>query len=908
MLGLDTFFNPKSVAVIGASRTPGKLGYIILENLKMSFKGQIYPINPNASEILGLKVFPSILDVKEPVDQAIIVIPAEMVNKAVSECIRKKIRSCIIITSGFSEIGEKEREEKLRSLLKGGKIRIMGPNCLASNTPILITNDEHVKYKEMGNLIDYYLEKNPDKAFNVSGTTILPANNLDREIKVLSWNGRRFSFKKVLNFFKRHEKAVKVTLEGGKELVCSLDHPFLIKMPWGIEEIPTKDLEIGYKVPVVANIEINRISVKSIDLLEKADNLEESLESELRLKLDRVYKLQEFYKIEDKDYKNLRITTKHSRLSLPMHLPITHELCKLLGFFVADGHFHKNFLRIGFVESEDEEKEIRRCASEVFNSDNTNLSRTKGIKFGGKIGSLVFRHIFGIGRYAENKSVPDFIFSAEKDKIISFLSGLFSGDGCVYFNPKNNKRMIYLSSTSRTLINQTTYLLSILGISSNISVSKNRKAKFKNKIYNGKDLFYLRLESVKAIKKLYEMGFRFLDKKQNTDLENLVNSVKNEGGEEPNVVFKEIVEIENLEGEHDLYDFEIEDTHKFVANNIVTHNCIGIYKKDLDMVFFPRNRLKRPPEGHISFITQSGAFGSVLLDIISHEGVGVSKFISIGNKLDVNEIELMDYLGNDVETRCITMYLESIANGEEFVKVARRIVAKKPVVVFKAGKTEKGAEAVVSHTGALAGSSEIFSAAMRQAGVIEAKNSEEIFDFAKSLANQPVLKDNKIAIITEGGGFGVVATDAAVELGLELAKLEDSTLRKLKELLPSYASAKNPIDLTGDATDERYENTIDLVLKDKNISGAVIIALMQIPTLTDNFVNVLRDAKVHGKPITVCSAGGGYVLERNRKLESFGIPVYPTPERAVKGLWILHEYSKIWSKSVREKPLKVVKK
>jgi len=261
-----------------------------------------------------------------------------------------------------------------------------------------------------------------------------------------------------------------------------------------------------------------------------------------------------------------------------------------------------------------------------------------------------------------------------------------------------------------------------------------------------------------------------------------------------------------------------------------------------------------------------------------------------------------------METRCIAMYLESISRGEEFIRVAKNVVPKKPIVVFKAGSTQKGAEAVISHTGALAGSAEIFSAAIKQAGITEAKNSEEIFDFAKSLANQPIMKDNKIAIITDGGGFGVVATDAAVELGLDLPKLDDSTIRKLKDFLPKYASVKNPIDLTGDATDERYQNTIDIVLKDKNISGAVIIALMQIPTLTDEFVNILRDAKVHGKPITICSAGGGYVMDRNRKLESFGIPVYPTPERAVKGLWVLYDYGRILKRFEHEKPLKVVKK
>jgi len=326
---------------------------------------------------------------------------------------------------------------------------------------------------------------------------------------------------------------------------------------------------------------------------------------------------------------------------------------------------------------------------------------------------------------------------------------------------------------------------------------------------------------------------------------------------------------------------------------IIGPNCIGIYKNDLDMIFFPKKRLKRPPSGFISFITQSGAFGSILLDIMANEGVGVSKFISIGNKVDVDEIELIKYLEKDLSTRCIAIYLESVNNGQEFIKTAKRVTKTKPLVCFKAGKTEKGIEAVASHTGALAGSAKVYSAAFKQAGIIEAKSSEEIFDYAKILANQPVLRNNKIAVVTDGGGFGIVATDAAINCGLELPPLDNSSVKSLKSFLPSYASTKNPIDITGDATVERYKKTLEIVLKDKNISGVVCIALMQIPTLTDDIIDVLKDCKFFGKPITVCSAGSNYVLERNRKLERFGIPVYPTPERAVKALAILYEYGNI---------------
>jgi acyl-CoA synthetase (NDP forming) len=289
---------------------------------------------------------------------------------------------------------------------------------------------------------------------------------------------------------------------------------------------------------------------------------------------------------------------------------------------------------------------------------------------------------------------------------------------------------------------------------------------------------------------------------------------------------------------------------------LIGPNCLGIYKKNLDMLFLPRKRLKRPADGSISFITQSGAFGAALLDMVADEGVGISKFISIGNKIDVEEVELLKYLDRDLETRCIALYIETIENGLELIETARKIVKKKPIVVFKAGKTSKGAEAVASHTGKLATKPEVYSAVFKQAGMIEAQTTEELFDYAKSLADQPILNGNKIAIVTDGGGFGIVAADQAVLSGFELPELSKEALKVIKNALPAYGIAKNPVDLIGDSNSEIYEKVLGAVFKDPNINGVVVIALLQIPTLEETITDVLRDCKIHGKPFTVCSAGG----------------------------------------------------
>jgi len=330
---------------------------------------------------------------------------------------------------------------------------------------------------------------------------------------------------------------------------------------------------------------------------------------------------------------------------------------------------------------------------------------------------------------------------------------------------------------------------------------------------------------------------------------------------------------------------------------IIGPNCLGVLVPNkMDTLFLPRKRFKRPLDGPIGFLSQSGAIGTAIMDSIQKKGIGISKFVSYGNAADVTELDLLEYLGNDVSTRSIAMYIESIRDGQGFIKTAKKITPHKPIVVLKAGKTEKGSSAVMSHTGKLAGPAEVFSAALKQAGIIEAKTTEELFDYAKIMAQQPTFTGKNIAIVTNGGGFGVMAADAAMEAGFDVPDLTGDSLRRLKNAFPEHATARNPIDVTGDADTERFNKALEVAFKDNNIDAVVCVLLWQVPTLEDSLIDSLQDAKMSGKPFVVISMGSEYTVERSKKIETLGIPVYTTPERAIKSLKALRDYSLIRKK------------
>lgn len=343
-------------------------------------------------------------------------------------------------------------------------------------------------------------------------------------------------------------------------------------------------------------------------------------------------------------------------------------------------------------------------------------------------------------------------------------------------------------------------------------------------------------------------------------------------------------------------ELEIKKKIEGSSLRIIGPNCIGVYdpSNHVDTLFLPRYRLRRPKPGPIAFISQSGAFGSAVLDWAASQEIGISKFISIGNKIDVDEVDLLNYLADDPLTKCITLYVESIDRGREFLKTASRVTDSKPLIVLKGGVTQEGARAALSHTGSMAGSAKIYEGVLEQAGAMQAETVDELFDYARVLAYQPTPSDQKnIAIVTNGGGFGVISTDEVSKLDLKLANFNDETLKKLQEKLPDYAIPHNPLDLVGDADVDRYRFALNAVSSDPNVGIVLVIVLLQTSYIESDVVDAITESHVtYGKPTIVCTIGGEFTQMLVKMLEEDHIPSYVTPERAVNAINALVKYRK----------------
>lgn len=331
---------------------------------------------------------------------------------------------------------------------------------------------------------------------------------------------------------------------------------------------------------------------------------------------------------------------------------------------------------------------------------------------------------------------------------------------------------------------------------------------------------------------------------------------------------------------------------------VIGPNCLGVVNPStkVDSIFLPTHKMGRPKVGGVAFVMQSGAVGSTILDLIAREGFGISKFVSYGNAAVIDETDLLEYFGNDKQTKMIVLYVEGVKRGKEFFRLTRSLAKKKPIVVIKAGTTEKGAAAAMSHTGSLAGSYAAYRAVFRQNRMIEARALDDVFNFTKMFDTQPCCTGKRVAVITNGGGMGVLAADAVIENGLELAEFSDGTKVQIRRTMPSTVNARNPLDLVGDADAARYENAIKLAYDDPTVDAIIVITLFQTVSLDSRVVDVIVDAAARGeKPLINIALGGEYTEVQRRALESSMVPSYYSPSAAARSLAKLVEYSRFVS-------------
>ena len=357
----------------------------------------------------------------------------------------------------------------------------------------------------------------------------------------------------------------------------------------------------------------------------------------------------------------------------------------------------------------------------------------------------------------------------------------------------------------------------------------------------------------------------------------------------------------------------LEDEVKTIAKNagirVLGPNCLGVYDSStgVDMLFLPETRVlttgeevvatPRPRSGPIAVVTQSGAFGVAVLDYMAGEEIGLSKFVSFGNKIDVQEPEILEYLLHDVQTRVILLYAESINAGRDFMETAQKVTPYKPIVALKSGKTEAGARAALSHTGAIAGSDKIYDSVFLQSGVLRVRDTEELLDASEALAFQPPAAGNNVAVVTAAGGPAIIAADELESKGINVKRFSDETTQKFERLkkvgkIPSFATNYNPLDLTGSVTSEMFELGTKILLEDPEIYGVMVFGLHHSPALQEDYVDRIANlSKNYLKPVLACDIGetemAAYIRGRFDKL---GVPSYSFPEDTARAMSALVHY------------------
>lgn len=350
---------------------------------------------------------------------------------------------------------------------------------------------------------------------------------------------------------------------------------------------------------------------------------------------------------------------------------------------------------------------------------------------------------------------------------------------------------------------------------------------------------------------------------------------------------------------------QVVDISNTYGISLIGPNCLGIINTDPGISLnstFVTGMLKK---GNIAFISQSGALGVAALEYARKKNIGLSKFVSVGNKADINENELLAWLKNDPQTDVILLYLEDLKDPKRFIELARDVTdvneKSKPILAIKSGRTLEGAKAASSHTGALGSSDEAYDSLFSQCGVLRVETIEELFDYSMAFATQPLPKGNKVGIVTNAGGFGIIATDIAVRNGLKLSKFGKKATENMKKGLLPAANITNPIDVIGDAKVEHYTLALENVLSDRNVDSAIVITLpppmISQKKVTEAIAEVIGK---YSKPVTVCCMGVTDISDSLQILDDKNIPYYTFPEAAARSLANLSNYGQ-WLNRIKTK-------
>ena len=357
-------------------------------------------------------------------------------------------------------------------------------------------------------------------------------------------------------------------------------------------------------------------------------------------------------------------------------------------------------------------------------------------------------------------------------------------------------------------------------------------------------------------------------------------------------------------GEGVAREARLKERAKALGMRMVGPNCMGVLSTEpafsMNATFAPT----MPPAGPMSFLSQSGAMGVTILDYAAEYGIGIHHFASVGNKADVSGNDLMQYWGEDPGTKVILMYLENFGNPRRFTSLARKITRTKPIVVVKSGRTQSGARAAASHTGALAGVDVATDALLAQCGVLRADSVEALFDMAMALEEQPIPKGNRVAIVTNAGGPGIMIADACESEGLEVVELSADTQARLRGIFPAEASVRNPVDMIASATSDSYRVALEAVLEDPNVDAAIAafvppLGVRQVD-VASSIVEAFRQREARDKPILAVLMGRQGLPEGRAELNESGIPAYMFPESAARALASMVRYRQWLERPIQE--------